>query len=83
VARDITGLGGHAILTMVALAALIYLVMTRKTHAALLLLAAVGGGMLLSTALKYGFERARPDLVRTGRGSTRRAFRAGTPCSRP
>ena len=34
VARDITGLGGHAILTFVTLAALTYLVMTRKTHAA-------------------------------------------------
>lgn len=66
VARDITGLGGHAILTLVTLAALIYLVMTRKTHAALLLLVAVGGGMLLSTALKMGFERARPDLVPHG-----------------
>jgi undecaprenyl-diphosphatase len=64
--RDITGLGGHAVLTIVTLAALAFLVMTRKTHAALLLLAAVGGGMLLSTALKLGFERPRPDLVPHG-----------------
>lgn len=66
VARDVTGLGGHAILTLVTLGALTFLVMTRKTHAALLLLVAVGGGMLLSTALKYGFERPRPDLVPHG-----------------
>jgi undecaprenyl-diphosphatase len=62
-ARDITALGGHAILTIVTLATLAYLVMVRKYHAAVLVAAAVGGGMLLSTALKLGFDRPRPDLV--------------------
>lgn len=65
-ARDITGLGGHAILTIVTLASVIYLALSRKRSAALLLLAAVGGGMLLSTLLKLGFERPRPDLVPHG-----------------
>ena len=62
-ARDITGLGGYAILTMVTLAALAYLLMAGKNGAALLVIAAVVGGMMLSTALKLGFERPRPDLV--------------------
>jgi undecaprenyl-diphosphatase len=62
-ARDITALGGHVLLTIIALATLAYLLMTRKRHAALLLIASVGGGMLLSTVLKMGFERPRPDLV--------------------
>jgi undecaprenyl-diphosphatase len=62
-ARDITALGGHVVLTIVTLATLAYLLMTRKSHAAFLVVAAVGGGMLLSTALKLGFERPRPDLV--------------------
>ena len=62
-ARDITALGGHVVLTMVTLATLAYLFMTRKGHAAVLVVAAVGGGMMLSTALKLGFERPRPDLV--------------------
>ena len=62
-ARDITGLGGYAVLTLVTVAALSYLVLTRKRHAALLLAAAVLGGTLLSTGLKLGFERPRPDLV--------------------
>ena len=62
-ARDITALGGHVVLTIVTLATLAYLLMTRKSHAAALVVAAVGGGMLLSTALKMGFERPRPDLV--------------------
>ena len=65
-ARDVTGLGGTTVLTFVTLAATAYLVMTGKTHAALLVLVAVGGGMLLSTALKLGFARPRPDLVPHG-----------------
>src|SRR5687768_13329151 len=35
-ARDITALGGHVVLTIVTLATLAYLTMTRKGHAALL-----------------------------------------------
>jgi undecaprenyl-diphosphatase len=62
-ARDITGLGGYAILTIMTLAALAYLLMAGKRGAALLVVGAVVGGMLLSTALKFGFERPRPDLV--------------------
>jgi undecaprenyl-diphosphatase len=62
-ARDVTALGGHVVLTIVTLAAFVYLLMTRKSHAAVLVAAAVGGGMLLSTGLKMGFERPRPDLV--------------------
>ena len=65
-ARDVTGLGGHAVLTFVTLASAAYLLMTRKHHAAILVLAAVGGGMVLSTLLKLGFERPRPDLVPHG-----------------
>jgi undecaprenyl-diphosphatase len=38
----------------------------RKAHAALFVVAAVGGGMLLSTLLKMGFDRPRPDLVPHG-----------------
>jgi undecaprenyl-diphosphatase len=62
-ARDITGLGGYAVLTLVTVAAVFYLVLSGKRHAAVLLAAAVVGGTLLSTGLKLGFERPRPDLV--------------------
>jgi undecaprenyl-diphosphatase len=62
-ARDITGLGGHTVLTIVTFAAVVYLLLARKRHAALLVLVAVGGGMLMSTLLKLGFARPRPDLV--------------------
>ncbi|HEY8566087.1 MAG TPA: phosphatase PAP2 family protein [Beijerinckiaceae bacterium] len=62
-ARDVTALGGHVVLGLVALSTLAYLILMRRRHAALLLIAAVGGGMLLSAGLKVGFERPRPDLV--------------------
>jgi undecaprenyl-diphosphatase len=62
-ARDITGLGGYAILTIVTWATWAYLMMAGKRGAALLVLVAVIGGTLLSHGLKLGFERPRPDLV--------------------
>lgn len=62
-ARDITSLGGYAILGLMASVVIGYLVMVQKRAAALLVLGSVGGGLLLSTLLKNLFERARPDLV--------------------
>jgi undecaprenyl-diphosphatase len=65
-ARDFTALGGMAILTLLTLAVAGFLLLNRKTHVMWLVLAAVLGGMLLSYALKYAFDRARPDLVPHG-----------------
>ena len=62
-ARDFTALGGVGVLVLLTLAAIGYLRMTGKKHAALAVLVAVVGGLLLSTLLKLGFDRARPDLV--------------------
>lgn len=62
-ARDFTGLGGYAILTLLTTATVVYLLMVGKRGAALLVLISVVGGTLLSTGLKIGFERPRPDLV--------------------
>ena len=64
--RDVTGLGSTGVLTFITLAAAGFLALDRKTHAALFVVAAVGGGMLLSTLLKMGFDRPRPDLVPHG-----------------
>ncbi len=63
VARDMTALGGFAVLTILTLAVVGFLAMTGKSHAALLVVGAVGGGTLLSSLLKAAFDRARPDLV--------------------
>jgi undecaprenyl-diphosphatase len=61
--RDITSLGGTTILTLILVVSVGYLVMERKRGAALFLLLSVGGGTLLSSLLKIGFDRPRPDLV--------------------
>jgi undecaprenyl-diphosphatase len=45
------------------LAVLGYLVIGGKRAAALLVLVSVAGGVALSSALKIGFDRPRPDLV--------------------
>ena len=66
VARDVTALGGHFVLTFVTLAVVGFLLLTRKWGAALLVSVSVGGGTLLGTALKLGFQRPRPDLVPHG-----------------
>ena len=64
--RDLTALGSTGVLTFITLAAAGFLVLQRKAQAAALVLVAVGGGMLLSTLLKIGFDRPRPDLVPHG-----------------
>jgi undecaprenyl-diphosphatase len=64
--RDVTALGSVGVPGFITLAAAGFLALQRKTHAALFLLAAVGGGQLLSTLLKLGFDRPRPDLVPHG-----------------
>jgi undecaprenyl-diphosphatase len=63
IARDITSLGGTAVLTLMTLATLGFLLMTRKRGAAILVAVSVAGGTLLSSLLKSGFDRPRPDLV--------------------
>jgi len=61
--RDITALGGVTVLTLLTLAVMGFLLLQGNTRLALLVAAAVGSGLLLSTLLKLGFGRPRPDLV--------------------
>lgn len=65
-ARDVTGLGGVGVLTFLTLASVGFLVLQRRSHLAMYLLAAVAGGTLVGTLLKYSFDRPRPDLVPHG-----------------
>lgn len=62
-ARDLTSLGSQSVLGLIVLASALYLFLTGKGKAALLVAAAVAGGVLLVTALKIGFARPRPDIV--------------------
>ena len=61
--RDITSLGGYAVVMLISLAVMGYLLMDGKHGAALWVLASVGGGAVLSNLLKLAIERPRPDLV--------------------
>lgn len=61
--RDITALGGVGILSFFTLAVAGYLLMVRKYHALWLVIAATVGALVISTTLKYAFDRERPQLV--------------------
>ena len=59
-ARDFTALGSTAVLIFVVAAGAGYFAMRRRTAEAFLLVGAVGGGTVLSSVLKLGFDRPRP-----------------------
>jgi undecaprenyl-diphosphatase len=63
VGRDITALGGVAVLLLMVAAVCGFLWLSRKRRMALAVAAAVIGGMLTSSLLKGAFQRARPDVV--------------------
>mgnify|MGYP005841564523 CR=1 FL=1 len=63
VGRDITALGGMAVLTLITLAVLGYLLFQGRRHTAVFVVVAVCGGLALSTLLKWAYDRPRPDIV--------------------
>ena len=64
--RDITAFGGTGPLAFITLAGILYLLLRRRLRTALFLFVAISGGQLLSSLLKLGFDRPRPDLVPHG-----------------
>jgi undecaprenyl-diphosphatase len=77
VGRDLTALGGVAVLTLLTVAVAAWLALRRLWGATWLLLASVGGGIVVSTLLKLTFERARPDLVPHGSHVSSASFPSG------
>ena len=61
--RDITALGGVAVLTLVTIFSAIYLLLRKRKDLVLYLAAAAITGTVLSNLLKAGFSRPRPDIV--------------------
>jgi undecaprenyl-diphosphatase len=61
--RDFTALGSFAVLFTITLMIVGFLVLTRKRHVAWMVVWSVTSGVLLSSLLKWGFARPRPDLV--------------------
>jgi undecaprenyl-diphosphatase len=64
--RDFTALGGTGVLVLMVLAVAGFLVLTRKGHAALAVIVAVAGGVLVSQTMKWAYARPRPELVPHG-----------------
>lgn len=75
--RDISSLGGIAILTLVTVCAAIYLLLIHRAGEAFCLVAFVGAGTLLSNILKFGYARPRPDLVPHGSYTFTGSFPSG------
>ena len=61
--RDITALGGVAVLAVLSLGVAGYLVLLRRYDLVVLVIVAVGGAVVLNYFLKLGFDRPRPELV--------------------
>lgn len=61
--RDITALGSFSLLGLIVVAVCGYLILARMRSEALLVAGSVVGGTLISTLLKMGYNRPRPDLT--------------------
>lgn len=61
--RDITSLGSASVLVLITAATIVYFLLIRRPATALFIFIAVAGGQVLSSLLKLGIDRPRPDLV--------------------
>jgi undecaprenyl-diphosphatase len=61
-ARDVTALGSYAFLGFLSCGVIGYFLLTGRRARAVLVAAAVMGGMMISNLLKVLFDRERPDL---------------------
>jgi undecaprenyl-diphosphatase len=64
--RDVTALGSAPALVIAVLAVAGFLALAKAWRPAIFTLAASGGGLLVSSLLKYAVDRPRPDLVPHG-----------------
>ena len=85
VMRDLTALGGYAVITTLVLAVLSCLSIQRRWNLVLLIAASVLGAMIASSLLKSHFDRPRPDLMLTAisTSSVGRTALASTPRACP
>ena len=61
--RDITSLGSFSLLGLMVVGVCCYLLLARMRSAAALVVVSVLTGTILSTLLKMGYDRPRPDLA--------------------
>ncbi len=76
-ARDVTGLGGTAVLGLTTMVVVGFFLLQRKWHLAIYVAAAVAGGAVMSSVLKAFFDRPRPDLVAHGQQVFTASFPSG------
>jgi undecaprenyl-diphosphatase len=76
-ARDVTGLGGTVVLTFTTIVVSGFFLLRRKLQLAAYVAFAVSSGALLSSVLKSGFDRPRPDLVAHGQAVYSASFPSG------
>jgi len=62
-ARDITALGGTAVLGLLTIFIAAYLALDGKAHMAIFVCGSAFSGLIVSTVLKDIFQRPRPDLI--------------------
>jgi undecaprenyl-diphosphatase len=77
VVRDVTALGGTFWLGFLTLAVAGFLVLDGKRRGALFVVTSVLTGLALSSLLKVGFDRPRPDLVAHGAHVLTKSFPSG------
>ncbi|GGD86265.1 phosphatase PAP2 family protein [Aureimonas endophytica] len=75
--RDFTGFGSVGILSLVTLAAAGLLYIQHQRRSLFLTIAAIASGMVVSSLLKAGFDRPRPDLVPHGSITYTASFPSG------
>ena len=61
--RDITALGSYSLLGLISAGVCAYLLLSKMRSAAMFVMVSVVGGAVLSTLLKMGYNRPRPDLT--------------------
>jgi undecaprenyl-diphosphatase len=76
-ARDVTALGSTFMLVFVTAIVIIFLMLSRRWGAAAFAFVSVAGGTTISTLLKAGFDRPRPDLVPHGMDTFTASFPSG------
>lgn len=75
--RDITALGSVSVLVLIVAATVIYFLLVGKGRTALFIFFAVASGQVLSSLLKIGISRPRPELVSHLATETSMSFPSG------
>lgn len=75
--RDVTAMGGTVWLTLLTALVIVFLLLSGKWQVALFVLVAVGGGQIISSLLKLGIDRPRPDIVSHLMNESSRSFPSG------